>query len=555
MARAGKSLPIVQGLAGAKGSVAANLFAGLTLAALAIPEVMGYTRISATPVVTGLYTMLVPMILFAFFGSSRHLVVAADSATAAILAAGIAGMAVPESGEWVALAGLLALMAAAFLFLARLVRLGFLANFLSRTVLIGFLSGVGVQVSLGALPGMLGLPGGGHEGVVAQVAGMVGNIGGLSGTTAAISVCVLVLIVGLGKVSRKIPGALLAVVGGIAATWALHLRDLGVSVLGAIPNGLPRLGIPEIPWSWPLFEKLLPVAFAMFVVILTQSAATSRAYAERYGESDSEDVDLVGLGLANIGAGLSGTFVVNGSPTKTQMVVGAGGTSQIAQLTTSAIVLVVLLFFTGPLSLLPSAVLSSVVFLIGVELIDFKGMKKVFWERPYEFWVALVTALTVVFVGVEQSILLAIVLSLVVHTRHGYLVKNVLLVRGAKGWERRKLESAEQAEPGLIVYRFLHNMYYANAHVLRRDVDDLVERAGPALSRLCIDMAAVNDVDFTAAEALRKLHDSLQAKGVAIMFCEMVDETRAEFERSGLVELFGPDAFPPTLESVVGTGR
>jgi SulP family sulfate permease len=157
-----------QGLRGGTGRASANLIAGFTLAAIAIPEVMGYTRISCTPVITGLYTLLIPMALYALFGSSRHLVVAADSATAAILASGLWGMAAPNSTEWLALAGLLALMSAALLFLARLARLGFLANFLSRTVLIGFLSGVGVQVALGSLYDMLGLKSAEHGGFLGR---------------------------------------------------------------------------------------------------------------------------------------------------------------------------------------------------------------------------------------------------------------------------------------------------------------------------------------------------------------------------------------------------
>ena len=174
---------------------------------------------------------------------------------------------------------------------------------------------------------------------------------------------------------------------------------------------------------------LLPTAFAMFVVILAQSAATSRAYAARYDEHFSENTDLVGLALANIGAGLSGTFVVNGSPTKTQMVDSAGGRTQLSLLVMAAIVLLVLLFLTAPLAYMPEAVLSAIVFLIGVDLIDLAGMRKVFAERRSEFWVALITASMVVGVGVEQGILLAIVLSLVDHTRHGYRPKNAVLVR------------------------------------------------------------------------------------------------------------------------------
>ncbi|HWU41183.1 MAG TPA: SulP family inorganic anion transporter, partial [Candidatus Acidoferrum sp.] len=448
----------------------AEIVAGITLAALAIPEVMGYTKISGTPVITGLYTLLAPMFLFAIFGSSRHLVVGADSATAAILASGVAGMAAPRSAEWLALAGLLALMAAGFLFLASIARLGFLADFLSRTVLIGFLSGVGVQVAVGEIAGMLGLPGSGH-GTIQKLIAVVRQMDQTNIIALAISGIVLFVISGSRMISRRIPGALIAVIGAIIASRLLDLESKGVQVIGTIPGGLPKLGLPDVAWNLGLIERLLPTAFAMFVVILAQSAATSRAYACRYNEHFIENVDLLGLGLANVGAGLSGTFVVNGSPTKTQMVDNAGGRTQLSLLSTSFIVLIVLLFLTGPLAYMPGAVLSAVVFLIGLELVDIKGMKKIYSERPYEFWVAFITAAVVVFMGVEQSILLAIVLSLVVHTRHGYRPNNMLIVADSiHGWRLRKVSTREQVVPGLIIYRFLHNMYYANVQTFNEEV-------------------------------------------------------------------------------------
>src|SRR5210317_305976 len=405
---AGFRLPLFEGLLPIKGSqVPAEILAGLTLAALAIPEVMGYTKISGTPVITGLYTMLIPTLLFALFGSSRHLVVGADSATAAILAAGLVGLAATGSDEYVALAAVLAMMAAGFLILARIIGLGFLADFLSRTVLIGFLTGVGLQVALGEIAGMLGLKGGGH-GTLEKIWNDIQQIEQVNLYALVTALAVLVVIVGSKKLSKKIPGALIAVIGAIAASWAFKLGD-HVHVLGAVPSGLPHIGLPEVKWSWELIGKLLPTAFAMFVVILAQSAATSRAYAARYNERFNENTDLAGLALANIGAGLSGTFVVNGSPTKTQMVDSAGGRSQLSLIITSVIVLLVLLFLTGPLAYMPEAVLSAVVFLIGVDLIDIQGLRRVFAQRQSEFWVALITALTVVLVGVEQGIILAIV--------------------------------------------------------------------------------------------------------------------------------------------------
>ena len=296
----GFRIPLFEGLLPIKGSqVPTEVIAGITLAALAIPEVMGYTKIAGTPVITGLYTILIPMALFAIFGSSRHLVVGADSATAAIMAAGLIGLASVGSDQYVALAAVMALLVAVFLILARIVGLGFLADFLSSTVLIGFLTGVGIQVAFGQISGMLGLESTGH-GTLGKIVGDLQHIGETNFYALAVAVGVLALILGLKKLSPKIPGALLAVIGAMVVSWALDLKSHGVHVLGAIPSGLPALGLPHIDWSWDLIQKLVPTAFAMFVVILAQSAATSRAFASRYNERFSENTDLIGLGMANI---------------------------------------------------------------------------------------------------------------------------------------------------------------------------------------------------------------------------------------------------------------
>ena len=546
----GFRLPFLEGVLPIKGSqIPTELIAGLTLAALAVPEVMGYTKIAGTPVITGLYTMLIPMALFAIFGSSRHLVVGADSATAAILAAGLVGIAATGSDEYVALAGVLAFMAAGFLILARIVGLGFLADFLSRTVLVGFLTGVGIQVALGQISGMLGLKGGGH-GTLQKIWNDIQQIDQVNLYALGTALAVLVVIVGSKKISKKIPGALIAVVGAILASWALNLGS-HVHVLGEVPSGLPHLGLPQVQWSWELVGKLVPTAFAMFVVILAQSAATSRAYAARYNERFSENTDLVGLGLANIGAGLSGTFVVNGSPTKTQMVDSAGGRSQLSLLFTTAIVLLVLLFLTGPLAYMPEAVLSAVVFLIGVDLVDIEGMKNIYAQRRSEFWVALITTLMVVFVGVEQGIILAIVLSLIDHTRRGYRPKNVVMVPAESGiLQARPVATRAQALPGLLVYRFTHSMYYANAEQLSEEITDLANNSEPPLRWLCLDASSVDDVDYSAAETLRSLFAILKDKGIRLVVAQVLDDVR-EQSRYELRQLFGEDAFYDTLEDVM----
>jgi sulfate permease, SulP family len=548
---AGFHLPLLRGLLPIKtAQIPAEIIAGSTLAALAIPEVMGYTKISGTPVITGLYTMLIPTGLFAIFGSSRHLVVGADSATAAILAAGLVGLAATGSDQYVSLAQVLALMAAGFLILARAIGLGFMADFLSRTVLVGFLTGVGIQVALGQISGMLGLKGGGH-GTLEKIWTDLQQIEQVNFYALAIALSVLLVIVGSKKVSKKIPGALIAVIGAIALSWTL---DLGshVHILGIVPSGLPHIGLPEITWSWNLMGNLVATAFAMFVVILAQSAATSRAYAARYNESFSEDTDLLGLGLANIGAGLSGTFVVNGSPTKTQMVDSAGGRTQLSLLVTTVIMLLVLLFLTAPLAYMPEAVLSAVVFLIGVDLIDLEGMRRIFAERRSEFWVALITASMVVLVGVEQGILLAVVLSLIDHTRRGYRPKNAVLVPNESGaWHAQPVTTKIQALPGLLIYRFTHSMYYANAPRLSEEVLDLVDTAEPPLRWFCIDASAVDDVDYSAAETIRSLYGILKDKGIRLIIAQVMEDIKTASGGYHLRQLVGEEAFYDTLEDVV----
>jgi Sulfate permease and related transporters (MFS superfamily) len=544
--------PILQGVLPIKRTqIPAEVIAGITLAALAIPEVMGYTKISGTPIVTGLYTLLIPMFLFGLFGSSRHLVVSADSATAAILSAGLVGLAAIGSDQYMALAAVLAFMAAGFLLLARFIGLGFMADFLSRTVLIGFLTGVGLQVALGEISGMLGLKGGGH-GTVLKIWNDFQQIKQINMYSLTIALSVLVVIIGSKKLSHKMPGALIAVIGAIVASWLLDLKS-HVHVLGTVPSGLPHIGLPDVKWDWELIEKLVPTAFAMFVVILAQSAATSRAYAVRYNEKFSENTDLVGLGLANIGAGLSGAFVVNGSPTKTQMIDSAGGRTQLSLLITSLIVLLVLLFLTGPLAYMPDAVLSAVVFLIGIDLIDVKGMHSIFVRRRSEFWVALFTALMVVFIGVEQGILLAIVLSLIDHTRRGYRPKNAVLVPTESGvWHPQPVLSKAQALKGLVLYRFTHSMYYANAQLLSEEITYLTNNAEPPLSWFCIDASAIDDVDYSAAETLRSMYEILKEKKIRLVFAHVLDNVKEE-NHNELRQLLGKEAFYDSLHDVVKT--
>jgi high affinity sulfate transporter 1 len=543
-----------------------DLLAGITLAALGIPEVMGYTRIAGTPVVTGLYTMLLPMIAFAVLGSSRHLVVAGDSATAAILFSAIAGLGiaglVPDSQGWLALATLLAIACGVLLLVARLLRLGFLADFISRTVLIGFLTGVGVQVALGQVGGMLGVPkpevsvpiG---SGTVASFVATLGEIGKANGPTVAVAVAVVVILVVFDRWIRAIPGGLVAVVGAIVASAVLDLQGRGVAVLGAVPSGLPAIALPGIPDGLTLTAaaSLLPAAVSMVLVILAQSAATSRAYAVKYDEQFDENDDIVALSAANVVAGLSGTFVVNGSPTKTEIVDEANSRSQVAQLVTVATVAIVLLFLTKPLEYLPDAALSAVVFVIGVKLIDVRGLRQVLRERPSEFWIAVVTAAVVVVFGVEQGILLAIVLSVLAHVQRHYQPHNKILMWDEDG--RRTLVPAQpgtMSEPGLILYRFAVGLFFANAPGFADQVRSLVEVPQPP--RWFVLVAdGIDDIDYTGGQTLLEVAKRLADRGMTFAIAAADPRVRRELDRYDVTALIGPDRYFDTVETAQAAFR
>jgi sulfate permease, SulP family len=515
-----------------------DIVAGITLAALGIPEVMGYTKIIGTPVITGLYTLLLPVLLFAIFGSSRHLVVCADSATAAMVAAGLGSPALTAgSPRYVALTSLVALEAGAILLLARILRLGFLADFLSRSVLVGFLSGVGVQVGLGELPDMLGIDKGPH-GLLRQLLFTFEHLAQTRLPTLLIVLAVLAIIVGFEVAAPRFPGALLAVIGMIVLSVYFHWSDRGIHVVGAVPSGLPRIGLPNVAWSD--VTLVLPVAFSCFIVILAQSAATSRAYALRYRDRFSQDADLVGLALANAAAGCSSTFVVNGSPTKTAMVDTAGGRSQLSHLTTAMVVLMVLLFFTKPLSFLPNAVLAAIVFMIGVKLIDHRGLAEIRRCKPAEFAIALLTALTVVVLGVEQGIILAVVLSLLQHVRRSYRPHSSVVVRDANNqWIFADPVPGKMVEPGLVMFWFGSDLFYANVAFFAEQARRLVHDSPAPVRWLVFDATAITALDFSAGRALTELHQDLAKSGVVLALVVVPTKHRADLERMGLMNLVG----------------
>jgi sulfate permease, SulP family len=531
-----------------------DALAGMTLASMNIPQVLGYTRIAGTPVVTGLYTVLLPLVAFAVFGSSRHLVVAADSATAAIFSSSLSHMAEPASEKYMALVGMVALLTAGFLFLARIFKLGFLADFLSRTVLVGFLTGVGFQVGIAMLGEMLGVATPSHRTLV-QLQEIWDGLPALNLPTLGLSVFVAGSILLGHRLAPRVPVALFAVIGMIAASAMFDFAERGIAVIGPVPGGLPSIKLPDVSWSETL--ALLPVAGSCFVMIIAQSAATSRVYAVRHHERVDEDADILGLAAANAAAAVSGTFVVNGSPTQTAMADSAGARSQVAQLVFAGIVLLVLLFLTEPLQYLPRSVLASIVFTIAVGMVDVKGLRAIFRESPGEFRLAILTAAAVVVIGVEQGILIAIALSLIRHVRHSYRPHTMVLSPDATAgrWASAPATPGSETEPGLIVYRFGADLFYANDNRFADEVRALVDHAPTPVRSFIVDAGAITDIDYSAAQSVRDLLNDLRHKGVNVVFARVSSYLRSDMDRHGVTAVLGETQIFTTLHEAIAAVR
>lgn len=530
-----------------------DALAGLTLASMNIPQLLGYARIAGMPLVTGLYTALLVPVAFAMFGSSRHLVVAADSGTAAILAGALSHMAEPASTHYLALAATTALLTAGMLLLARLFKLGFLADFLSRTVLVGFLTGVGVQVAIAMLADMVGIAVKTGS-TILQVWQIARGLPRSSALTLGFSALVVAAILAGRRLAPRLPVSLVLVVGAIAATRAWNLAALGLATIGPVQGGLPSFGLPLATWSDTL--QLLPVAASCFVVIIAQSAATARGIAARYEERTDEDADILGLAIANGAAAFSGTFVVNGSPTQTAMADRAGARSQLAQIAFAGCVFVVLAALTDPLQYLPRCVLAAIVFTIAIGMVDVATLRAMRRESPGEFKLAVVTAAAVAIIGVEQGVLLAITLSLLRHVRQSYRPHTgVLQFEPARGWTLLPAVAGQETEPGVILYRFGADLFYANASLFADEARALVEGAPSPVRWLVIEADAITNLDYTAARVVLMLIDELARRKIGIAFARASASLRADMDRHGVTAALGADkVFGSRHEALIAVG-
>ena len=539
-----KSNLLFKGIYPLQTTIKNEIIAGLILAAIGIPEVMGYAKIAGMPVITGLYTILIPLALFAIFCSSRHLIIGADSATAAILVSTLVTVAAIGSPNYITLVSWVTLLCALFLIIARVFKLGFIADFMSRTVLVGFLTGVGIQIALSQLSNMLGILGG-ESGLntIPKLFSIAMNFSHINVPTITLSIIVIIIILGFRYISPKIPGTLIAVVGTIIISLLMNLPNLGISIIGSVESGIPSIIIPSLSAiNSSNFQNLILAAFTCVIIIIAQSTATARAYAFQFSESTDENKDLLGLAIANGAAGLTGTFVVNGSPTKTEVANNAGSRSQLTSLVTAFVVLVVLVFFTKSISFLPNATLASIVFLIGLNMVDIKGLKDIREQIKSEYYLAIFTALTVIFTGVLYGILISIFLSLLLHLSHSYRAFNSMLIKNKEGkWIYTPLKYGTSTHKGLIIYRFNRDLYYANSDLLHHQVLKLVEKADDSVEWFVLDASGFEAIDYTSSKMLRELHDDLEKRNIRFIIATTIPQLRDQFDNLGLTKVIGKE--------------
>jgi SulP family sulfate permease len=525
-----------------------DLVAGVTVAAIAIPESLGYANIVGLPVQAGLYCALLPAVVFALVASSRQLVVGADSATAAIVAAGAGAIAASGSSQYTGAVAVLTMMSGLVLGLMALARLGFLADLISRPVLAGFLSGVGVSLVIGKLPAMLGIDASGStwDTLVATVQGL-GDINAASAVLAAGVVAIMLL---GERLVPRLPAALLALVTMSLVGVAIGAQARGVAVIGTMPAGLPGFSFPSI--SAGEIPRLAASAASIAIVVLAQSAAVSRSFAGKNRYPLDVNADLTGLAAANVASSVTGGFAINGSPPRTAAGDAAGSRSQMVNLVMAASVALILLFATGLFAYVPSPVLDAVVFAIGIGLIKVTELREILRSRPGEAVSAFAAVLVVAFVGVEQGVLLAVVISVIDVLRRQYSPDETVLLRDGNLDERlRQRVPAPHGLDGVLVYRFGAELFFENASHFADRVRDLVTGANTPVSLLVLDCAAMSDIDYSGAATLRQLSEELAPAGTRIVLTELSEDAKDTVARTGLE----PDvAVVPRLEDAVRSG-
>jgi SulP family sulfate permease len=535
-----------------------DLVAGLTVWAVLVPEALAYASIAGVSPVVGLYAAPGALLLYAAFGSSRHLVTGPMSATAALSAAAVAQLATQGSGQFVQLTVALALTTGIVALVAGLLRLGFLASFISEPVLKGFIIGLALTIVVGQLPKLFGVEGGDGN-FFEKLWGLLTGLGDTSGPTLLVGLASLVLVLGLRRLAPVVPGSLAAVLGGIAAVQVFGLDERGVDIVGRIQSGLPSLGLPRVGAADYL--ALAPAAVGVMLVGFAEGLGAAKTYAARHHYEVDANRELLGLGAANLGAGLSSGMVVNGSLSKTAVNGSAGARSQVSGLVVAALTVLTLLFLTGLFETLPEATLAAVVIAAVVELVDIPALTALYRvasrqlrgiygvaARP-DFLAALAAmggvlvfdTLPGLFIGIAVSLLLLLYRA---SRPHVAVLGQVPGADGQYGDIRRHPESRQV--PGVVILRLESGLFFANADAVR---DVIRAHAGPPTRAVVLDAETIPFVDVTAARMLVLLGADLDRQGVRLVVARDVGQVRDVLRRTE-AERRLPAAYPTVREAV-----
>lgn len=483
---------------GRAGAFGRDLLAGLTLAAITIPEQMATARLGGFEPQVGFYAFVAATLGFVLFGASRLLTAGADSTITPIFVSGLAalaaGGAIPPGS-----ATLLALLVGSALIVAGLLRLGWIADLLSVPVLTGFLAGIAVHIAVSQLPGLLGIPGGGHH-IAEQLSALWHGLGGINLISLAIGAATFAIVNLCERFAPRVPGALLALVGATAAVGLFKLEARGVAVLGALPSGWPSFAPPELDWAD--IRGLVPLALVIALVVMMQTATVSRSFRDPDGAEPKVDRDFIGIGAANLFAGLASTFPVNASPPRTAVVAESGGRSQLAAATAALIVLALAVAGGSLLAQVPVAALAGVLLFVAQRIVRVEVIRRIAGQSRSEFALVLLTAVAIIWLPVETGVAVGIGLSLlhgVWMTTRSEPIEQLRIPGTTIWWPPEPGRQGEQVD-GVLVIAFPAPLLFANAEIFRRGVLALLTERKPTL--LVLDAGGIPAIDYTAAQGL-----------------------------------------------------
>jgi high affinity sulfate transporter 1 len=530
-----------------------DVIAGATVWGLLVPESIAYAGLAGLPPEAGLYTLLATLAAYAIFGTSRHLVAGATSAAAVLIASGVAEIDPQGAAEYAAAGAAIVLFCGGLFLLAGILRLGFVAQFLSLPVMAGFVFGLAIFVTVKQLPKLFGIEGATGD-TIRQFFHLLTHLDETNGATLAVGAGALALLFGLERFAPKVPGGLIALLLGIVISGALELSQHGVAIVGDVPSGLPSLGIPDIQGGDA--ATLIVAAVGMLLVIFSESLGAAETFAAKHGYEIDPDQELIALGVANVGSGFMGGLAGGGSLSQSAVNEGAGARSEISPLVATVLVVVTVLFLTPLFENLPEAVLAALIIFAVSHLWKIREFKRYFQVSRVEFWLGLATMAGVIVFDVLPGLLIGVVAMLLLFiarasTPHVVTLGRIPGVAGGYGNVRRHPDY--EPVPDLLVLRLEAPLFYANASGVRDRIKKLVGSADP-LPRAVILDAGVNDsLDITSAAMLEGLVGEVRSAGIDFALAEVRHSATDMARRSRLVELLGKDRIFDTVEQAVTT--